>query len=92
MKPVLTKIERDRRQADRGIGAMRLIDDENVEAYFAQARADLMEAMIAAETLDHDARLAAVLEIKALDRLKKHLDAEAALGRKAIKNMETRNV
>ena len=88
MKPVLTKIERDRKHADAGIGAARLMEDDHVKAFFDDERARLIEQMVSAETLDDDARRAVALEIKALDKLRKHLEALVPFGRKALENLE----
>jgi hypothetical protein len=88
MKPVLTRLDRDRKHADAGIGAARLMEDDHVQAFFDDERNRLTEAMISVETLDDDSRRGLALEIKALDKLRKHLEALVPLGRKALENLE----
>ena len=88
MKAVTSKEDRTFDQAQRGIGAQRLLDDELVKAWFESEHKRLVSEMLGAEIADDQKRRDCALQIRMLSRLKSHLEAEAAMGRVAWKTME----
>lgn len=64
------------------MAAARLLEDPVVIAFFAAEHGRYVTEMISASIEDDAKRRAAALKLQALNDLKSHLTAEAALGRK----------
>lgn len=81
MKPSRSKEERAQVQIERGLAAVRLIEDAVVLGFFEAEQTRLIAEMIAADITDDDRRRAAAATLKALHGLRSHLQTQAALGR-----------
>ena len=85
------KEQRQQDQAKRGIGALRLLEDDLVKTWFEAEHTRLVEEMLRAEIADDPKRRDCALRIRCLSEMKSHLEAEAALGRQALKQLEKPN-
>lgn len=90
MKPSQSKEDRQLSQAERGLAAQRIVDDELIEAWFRDHRQMLIVKMLSAGIDDHTTRQAAAIEVKILDQLRTELTTQASLGRRAIEDIEKR--
>lgn len=84
MKPSRPREERQFEQAQRGLGALRLLEDEFVMAWFSAEHERFVREMLSAELADDIKRREAATKIKALQWLRQHLETEAAFGKKAL--------
>lgn len=88
MKPSRPKEQRLYDQVQRGLAAERLVGDEVVIAWFESERARLTTKMLEADIGDDAARRDAAIELKAISRLRQHLEIEAQQGRMAHQQQE----
>lgn len=91
MKPSRPKEERIFDQSQRGLAAQRIKDDDLIQAWFDAEHARLVTAMLQAEIADDQKRRDCALQIKTLSNLRQHIETEAALGKAALKQMESSN-
>lgn len=87
MKPSVPKEVRQQNQVERGLVADRIAQDEFIMGWFDNHRDSLVKKMLSAEIADDQTRRDAALEIKTLDSLKRHIESEATLGRKASEDL-----
>lgn len=90
MRKSLPRELRLEEQAQRGLAAQRLIEDDVVLAWFESRRLELIEIMIAAPVSDDETRRDAAVDLKALAGLKRHLELEAGQGKAALAAIEKR--
>lgn len=88
--PRLPREDRERLLAEKGLAAKRIIEDDVVRAWFSDERERAAERMISAAVSDDQTRRDAALDVKALERLWRHLEVEAGQGVAALKAIEKR--
>lgn len=91
MKVSRPREDREFDQAQRALAAQRLKDDELVQAWFDREQEKLTRDMLSTEISEDEKRRNCLLQIRALRELRKHIDAEASLGKKALEALEARN-
>lgn len=78
-------------QAQRGLAAKRILEDELIQAWFDTEEQRLTREMLETEIAEDEKRRTCLLEIRTLRNLRTHIRTQAGFGKKALEAVETRN-